>query len=71
MFRKNDQDESAFEGKYSPDELLEHAESLLPQDGEGVGAWVENSSMATALAVISLTYEQRRTNELLEQLLAK
>jgi len=71
MFRKNDQDESAFESKYSPDEWLKRAEDLLPQGAAGMKLMAQNSPIATAFAVISLTYEQRRTNELLEQLLAK
>lgn len=70
--KKSQEEEGERESKFSPDEWLARAERLAKPMGGGItDIAARNAAVSAAQATIALVYEQRRTNELLEQLLAK
>ena len=68
----DDAEDGERESKHSPDEWLQRAERLMKNSTGGLADLAaRNASVASAQATIALVYEQRRTNELLEQMLAR
>ena len=70
--KKSSDDSGERESRLTPDEWLERGEKLMRGASSGLtDIAARNAAVSAANATIALVYEQRRTNELLEQLLAK
>ena len=70
--KKGNNDGGDRESRLTPDEWLERGEKLMRGASSGLtDIAARNAAVSAANATIALVYEQRRTNERLEQLLAK
>ena len=70
--KKSNEEDSERESHLTPDEWLKRAEKLMRGNLSGLTDLnARNAAVAATNATIALVYEQRRTNELLEQLLAR
>jgi len=71
VFRKNEDPDFADDSRFSPEEWLKQAERLSKVSSGAADLAARNAQVGAAKAIIALVYEQKRTNILLEQLLAK
>ena len=70
--KKSNDDNGERDSRLTPDEWLERGEKLMRGASSGLtDIAARNAAVSAANATIALVYEQRRTNELLEQLLAR
>ena len=70
--KKSSGEDGERESRLTPDEWLARGEKLIRGNFSGLTDLnARSANVSAANATIALVYEQRRTNELLEQLLAK